>query len=488
MPDDIGPKSPGTGSPSFADDTSRLGRFIQTYHGFLSTFVIGVAGLIATSIWQYRQSETAKQQADSQQLVAEKQAENNWKIEKAHILAQNLQVLSSQGPGNVEQKYGVLLSLTRGNILDSELAVSYALELGKENSEYMRSVLTNTEGKDYWRLARAYEPTCDQRYGVTRPVQICDVDKLATRSRGIADLVSDETQAALLQEKSNFADQPKGGSPSQPKVKPPEPSNKTTPLDLLKDERQVQAHAMRLTWLFTPTLINFYERRQWSPISKFESASTGARLIAALVLASARTGEFVNNDEAAQRERFHADHRKWLTQYLSGNACDAECKAKLVEVMLTFYEEAEGDYDLTMRALIEAPRAQSGPAVSHLHTRLLWCQVDGQDAAELRDRVLVPAAIEMLDKDKSNPETVVDLVGLLAIVKPPKDAETQAGWRAFTSALEKPNHARYAKTFADRKATAARERASPPLALKKSNFCIPAAGEEAASASRKTSR
>src|SRR5438132_13718364 len=128
------------------EETSKVGKFIQKYHTFLSSFVIGVAGLIATSIWQYRQSEVARHQAESQQRVAETQAANQWRIERAEILSKNLQTLAGQGPGNVEQRYGVLLSLARGNILDPELAVSYALELGKENPEYMQSVLSNTAG------------------------------------------------------------------------------------------------------------------------------------------------------------------------------------------------------------------------------------------------------------------------------------------------------------------------------------------------------
>src|SRR5690348_7957494 len=98
------------------EDESRIGRFITKYHTFLSSFVIGAAGLIATSIWQYRQSETARRQAESQQRVAETQAANQWRIERAEILAKNLQVLASQGPGSVEQRYGVLLSLARGDI------------------------------------------------------------------------------------------------------------------------------------------------------------------------------------------------------------------------------------------------------------------------------------------------------------------------------------------------------------------------------------
>ena len=151
-------------------ETSKVGRFIMKYHTFLSSFVIGAAGLVATSIWQYRQSEIAKESAESQQKVAETQAENQWRIERAEILAKNLSVLSAQGPGSVEQRFGVLLSLARGNILDPELAVSYALELGKENPDYMESVLANTAGKDYHRLSRAYVLSCEERYGIARNV------------------------------------------------------------------------------------------------------------------------------------------------------------------------------------------------------------------------------------------------------------------------------------------------------------------------------
>src|SRR5258708_3009270 len=147
---------------------TRVGKFIQTYHSFLSTFVIGAAGLIATSIWQYKQSEIARRQADSQQTIAKTQAENSWPIDRAEILSKNLQVLASSGGNNVEQRYGVLLSLTRGNILDPELAVSYALELGKDNAEYMKSVLENTGDKSFGRLASAFELTCMQRFGVAR--------------------------------------------------------------------------------------------------------------------------------------------------------------------------------------------------------------------------------------------------------------------------------------------------------------------------------
>src|SRR5258707_11317347 len=181
-------KTESSSNPESSDPQStRIGKFIQTYHGFLSSFVIGAAGLIATTIWQFRQSEIAGRQAAAQQKVAETQAENNWKIEKAKILAQNLQTLSAQGANNVEQRYGVLLSLARGNILDPELAVSYALELGKDNPEYMQSVLANTGDKDYLRLSRAYILSCEEKYGLARDVPACSNDKLAARSEAIAE-------------------------------------------------------------------------------------------------------------------------------------------------------------------------------------------------------------------------------------------------------------------------------------------------------------
>src|SRR5215470_14811941 len=160
-------------TPEKPPEQSRVSKFIQNYHTFMSTFVIGAAGLIATSIWQYKQSEIARHQAESQQAIAKTQAENQWRIERAEILSKNLQVLASRGGSTADQRYGVLLSLTRGDILDPELAVSYALELGKDNPEYMKSVLANTSDKSYARLAAAFEPTCAQRYGVARDVPLC---------------------------------------------------------------------------------------------------------------------------------------------------------------------------------------------------------------------------------------------------------------------------------------------------------------------------
>jgi hypothetical protein len=426
--------------------TTRIGKFIQTYHGFLSSFVIGAAGLIATSIWQFRQAEIAGRQAAAQQKVAETQAENNWKIEKAKILAQNLQTLSAQGANNVEQRYGVLLSLTRGNILDPELAVSYALELGRDNPEYMRSVLTNTGGKDYWRLARAFEPTCQQRYGVTKPIELCSVDKLAERSAAIAGMFAEEIAAAFAQ-------------------------GKLGPVAILSDEHQVQAQAMRLSWLFAPTLNSWYEKRSWNDLRRFESSSEGAKLVSALVLAAARTGELVSHEEAKKLNEFHLQRRKWLTQYLLGNTCDSDCKGKLVQVMLTSYSEAQGDYDLPMRSLLQQSRSHASPAFSVLHARLLWCQVDSDDLRGLRDRVLVPEVSDLLAKSSGHPESADDLIDLLALVPIPKEPKALDAWRSLMATMEKGPNGSLEKRFNDRRLAAAKDRSSPPPAMRKITMC-----------------
>ena len=441
-------ETPSAAAEDEGPPPSRIGKFIQTYHSFLSSFVIGAAGLIATSIWQYRQSEMAARQAEAQQKVAETNAENQWRIERAEILSKNLQTLAAQGPGNVEQRYGVLLSLTRGNILDPELAVSYALELGKENPEYMQSVLANTAGKDYLRLAHAYVLSCEEKYGITRNVDACAGDKLAPRSAAIADLVSDEIQAAAAQ-----------GQPG--------------PMVLLKDEHQVQGNVQRLAGLFEQTLTDLYGRRLWDEIARFQKFSTGAHVVSSLVLAAARTGEFVTDEEAKKLDAFHDEQTRWLSKYLMGASCDAECKGRLLEVMVSHYDESQGDYDLAVKALLESPHAQSGNALSRLHARLLWCQVDASDLVPLRDHVLLPAVTEMLRRPKPESPEVADLVGLLALAPEPAatDKEGAAKWRAVQQQLEHVAGGRLARVFRERRATAATERQAPPPALRKISFC-----------------
>jgi hypothetical protein len=441
------PRSADSGSPAAAgEETSRLGRFIMRYHTFLSSFVIGVAGLIATSIWQFRQSETTRNQAEAQQKVAETAAENSWKITRADILSKNLAILASSGSETASQRYGVLLSLTRAEIIDPELAVSYALELGKDNADDMASVLANTKHKDYLRLARAYTLSCEEKYGITRTLELCS-DKFALRSDAIGKLFADDVRVALA-----------GGDPG--------------PMALLGDERAVQAEIQQYVGLYETALTEMYEHREWDAIGKFARRSPGAHLVSALVLAAARTGEFITDDEAKQLDRFHDDQTQWLTGYFAGKQCDAECKGRLIEVMVTHYQEAQGDFDAAIRALLASPRAQSGAAISRLHARLLWCQIDDSDLVPLRDQALVPAADQLLARPNVDPAIREALVSLLAVVPMPSPGETAAAaaWAALQAHLDKAG-SKVTKLLKDRRDAAARQRIAPPPAMRARNFC-----------------
>ena len=439
--------------------SSRMGKFIQTYSSFLSTFVIGVAGLVATSIWQYRQSQTALRQAESEQKIAATKADNEWRIARAEILAKNLNVLSTQGANSADQRFGVLLSLTRGAILDSELAVSYALELGKDNAKYMHDVLAATEHKNYQQLGQAFKLTCLQRYGVQRNAEICKDDKLAERSETIAELLHDEQDALDVAGDNKASAQ--------------------GPLSLLRNDREVQASVARLSWLFEPYLQDLYEKKQWKEIAQFEASSPGAKLVAAIVLATARTGELVGQGESADIERFHAEHRRWLREFLLGKSCDPECRGRLLDVMLSVYGESDGDYDETMRHLLSLPRAESGPALGKLHARLLWCQVDKDDLELFRDKVLVPSLTEMLARPKPDPTSIGELMALVAMTPDPTDGPGLAAWKSMLAALQKAGE-HYDHAFAKHRIDVKRERGSPPPMVKKSSFC--GVAEAAASA------
>jgi hypothetical protein len=491
------PQGKSDGKPDEAPPRpSRLGHFIQTYSGFLSSFVIGVAGLVATSIWQYRQSQTAERQAASEQAIARTKAENDWRIARAEILAKNLSVLSSQGPDTADQRFGVLLSLTRGSILDPELAVSYALELGKVNPDYMRSVLSSTADKNYTQLAHAFALTCLQRYGVEKAAPICKDDKLSDRSDAIAQLIEDELEAAgavtvgqqaTAGKEVTATATPAAGAES---TAPAGPSWQSGPVVLLREQREVQARPAALMWLFEPYLQDLYERRQWKEIGRFEGSSVGARLIAALVLATARTGELVPTAEQAALVAFHTERRKWLASYMYGPSCDPECRGKLVDVMLSTYGEAQGDYDEALRKLVLLSRAEAGPAVAQLHARLLWCQVDGDDLEEFRDRVLVPALVKGLGTPTVDRAILDDLLGLVALApepQPPAATATDAerilrltasvtAWKGMLAAIERAGD-KTARAFASRRAAVKRERADPPPLIKKVSFCTAAAAD-----------
>jgi len=451
----------GSAGGGAAPRKSKLAKFFQEYHGPVSTLFLGLAGLIATSIWQYRQSVTSAEQARSEQAIARTKADNDWRIARAEILSKNLNVLSTTGPQTVDQRFGVLLSLTRGAILDPELAVSYALELGKDNASYMRAVLEATAEKNYSQLAQAFKMTCIQRFGVEKAAEICKDDALAERSDAIAQVFQDELEAVTT------ANQPVSNGP----------------LSILKDEREVQAFPGKMAWLFEPYLQDLYERRQWQEIDRFERFSTGARAVAALVLATARTGELISAAESAELDKFHSDRRKWLVGYLLGRSCDPDCRGKLVDVMLSSYGEAEGDYDEPLRRLLRQPHAEAAPTFGHLHARLLWCQVDADDLTSFRDRVLVPLLADALAAPKPDATLLEDLVGLIALVPEPAaaDAKAQDAWKKLFAALQKAGE-KVQRTLATRRAASVHERANPPPMIKKVNFCNAAAAAYPSSA------
>lgn len=436
------------------EEPSRLGKFIQTYHSFLSSFVISAAGLIATSIWQYRAAENASQQAKAQQELAQVQFKNSWQIERAEILSKNLQVLASSGENTVEQRYGVLLSLTRGNILDPEIAVSYALELGKDNPDYMQSVLSNTSDKNYDRLAQAFEPSCLQRFGVARDVPICKADAHAGRSDAIAELFGDELDKHI-----------------------------PGPLTLLDDEREVQTAPLRLSWLFTPYLSSLYERRQWKEIEHFEKHSSGARLISALVLGPTRRDELVATSEVRDVDQFHDKRVQWLEEYVEKPSCEADCKGKLADCMLTFHAQAVGDFDRALRKLLGRPRVEVTSVVGRFHARLLACQLDTDDVPVLRDRVLLPALSDELANSKPDLDRVKDLLSLLILVPEPKPDDRVPGvsakeisdaadaWRAAMAKTRTLLGDGFRDSYTTRRAAAEAQRQNPPPALRRALFC-----------------
>jgi hypothetical protein len=141
--------------------------------------------------------------------------------------------------------------------------------------------------------------------------------------------------------------------------------------------------------------------------------------------------------------------------------------------MLSSFGEAQGDYDEPFQKLLQQSRAEAGPTMGHLHARLLWCQMDGNDLVELRDRVLVPAFVHALADAKADGTMVEDLAGLVALVPEPTnvdDAKDQTAWKSMLAALAKAND-KVQRTFNNRRASAARERANPPPMIKKVNFC-----------------
>jgi hypothetical protein len=194
--------------------------------------------------------------------------------------------------------------------------------------------------------------------------------------------------------------------------------------------------------------------------------------VAALVLTAARTGEFVTDAEAKQLKAFDDLHSTWLAEYLAGPTCDAECKSRALSVMVAHFNAGQGSFDKPALQILEGPRAQSSMAVTFLHTRLLWCQIDPSDLAPLRDRVLVPAAQAVLTNPKAEPAVRDGLLSLVLLVDPPPadDEAAMDGWKELLAQIHKAGEP-ITKAFDDRRDVAEKQRKNPPPALKKTNFC-----------------
>jgi hypothetical protein len=197
----------------------------------------------------------------------------------------------------------------------------------------------------------------------------------------------------------------------------------------------------------------------------------GAHLVAALALGASRTGELAPEDEVATLDAFHAAQTKWLSDYLLSKPCDAECKGRVSEVMLSKFLAAAGDYDAVLQRILVSPQSQGHVAVSRLHARLLWCQASDADIVALRDGVLVPALASVMSTSRDAP-TIDAVVSLLALVPEPTadtDAKARDAWTALAGKLAADPKTR--KLYDDRRASVASQRKSPPFALRKMNFC-----------------
>lgn len=429
--------TPATATPATATATAAepaatppprpLSKLILENTQFLSSVVIGGAGLIATSLYQWNNSKLAQRQAEWQQQREMDKAKNDWRIERAKILAQNLATLTARGGDTAEQRFGVLLSLTRGNILDPDLAVSYALELGKDSPEYMRSVLTNVDGKDlqhYQRLAGAYLPTCFQRYGVSVPsLPVCKDDALHERSRAIAEVVADDLEVALAEPKANRG-----------------------PLGLLVDEREVNNNLLRLTGLFSEFVGEIYDRRQWPTLDRFLNHSPGARLVGTFSLLTLEADPVSTGSNDTTRPRLDAG-RAWLESYMTGSSCDSECRSRMVSIVLSNFGRGQGHFPRILRSLLEKPRNESTPFLNRLHSRLSLCQFDPDDAVRLRDEVILPVLRLHAEKPTPDSALVDDLLNQMMLL--PLPAEGAADWKALQATLLRVTKGRQPKLFLD---------------------------------------
>src|SRR5437879_2173324 len=116
----VPPPEPGPPSTTLS---TKMGVFIEKYTIFLSSFVLGVAGLVGTCMHQSNQTKIETEKAQAEIHVSNIESDVKWQIARAEILSKHLQTLLDKKPETIDQRYGVLLSLTRGDVIDPELAI-----------------------------------------------------------------------------------------------------------------------------------------------------------------------------------------------------------------------------------------------------------------------------------------------------------------------------------------------------------------------------
>lgn len=421
--------SPDAPPPQHYGKLHKLGLFIEKYSTFVSSFVLGLAGLIATALYQQQQTKIAQKNAEASMAAAQTDADTKWKIARAEILGKHLNLLLDKKPESVDQRYGVLLSLTREDVLDPELAMSYAFDL--DNAEYITSVIVNIQHKSWPQIFHNFNLTCELRYGIRKEAPICkQLDKYDARSEAMTDVVSEELD--------------KGNK---------------EPFKLLADDKQVKSHLMRLTYLFAPYLEQTWQRERLSEIETFEKQGRGAQIVAAFALAADPAGEaFATNDHSGERAKFHELRQKRMHDLVFDPTCDVECKGLAAEMLLNGLEEYGQAYASLLAQMIERNGPEFTQVMQRVHRRLLWCQLSHGAADHVLRDVLVPAWNDLsTGKSSKERDRQRDAVGeLAALIDTPADLKLPEG---------------LARAAEGHRGRAKKDRESPPPALKKSNFC-----------------
>jgi len=166
------------------------GDSFQNYSGFSPASSSDVAGLVATSIWQFARPRTLSASRPVSKHRAHQRPTNDWRIARAEILGKNLSVLRSRGRQTADQRFGVLLSAAPGEIHPRpELAVFLRAGIGPRQSDYMVCTGWDRPTKNYTQLEQAFGPDLHAAARGEKRAEVCKDDQLADRSEGIAQLV-----------------------------------------------------------------------------------------------------------------------------------------------------------------------------------------------------------------------------------------------------------------------------------------------------------